>query len=255
MNLATGLIAPSEVNVHKARDVGIEIIKSMFGQNPLTLTIKKSTLVIQIPSSHSGLKKNAEFSATDKLTSTDPQLLFQRALNFANNDPFAVSLEEVLEYELYPVFLTLFDANGFMRSSTKAQLATWLCGEEYAEEYSDELIKDSGRKIVIDGGALLFRVSLKKQEKFCNIIRSYRHHIINMVGSFTRVTIVFDGYLQSSTKDHCHRKRQPVSALAIAFSSENPLSCEKQVFLSNKVNKQNIVNSIGQHLNDHGHWT
>ena len=80
MNLATGLIAPSEVNVHKARDVGIEIIKPMFGQNPLTLTIKKSTLAIQIPSSHSGLKKTAEFSATDKLTSTYPQLLFQRAL-------------------------------------------------------------------------------------------------------------------------------------------------------------------------------
>ena len=141
-------------------------------QNPLTLKIKKSTLAIQIPSSHSGIKKTAKFSATNKLTSTDPQLLFQRALNFANNDTFAVSLEEVLEYELYHVSLPLFDANALVRYSTKAQLATWLCGEEYAEEYSDELLKDSGRQIVLDGGALLYRVSWKKQEKFGNIIRS-----------------------------------------------------------------------------------
>ena len=61
--------------------------------------------------------------------------------------------------------------------------------------------------------------------------------------------VVFDGYLESSTKDHCHLKRSPIQSLSINFEDTNKvLLCKKQVFLSNTVNKQNFVNKLSSSL-------
>lgn len=45
----TGFIAPKEVNIDKALSIGDTILKSMVGHDPLTFTIKKTSLAIQIP--------------------------------------------------------------------------------------------------------------------------------------------------------------------------------------------------------------
>lgn len=152
MNLASGLIGPPEVTVNVAREVGVKIIKSMKGHNPLNLKILKLSLAVQIPSSNSKKVAGANV-ASALITQIDTQLLFQRALNFANDGDSDTSLEEVLEHELFPVSLPIFDKNGFMRSPVQADLATYLIGDE-RKDY-DGMIKETENNVVFDGGALL----------------------------------------------------------------------------------------------------
>ena len=152
MNLASGLIGPPEVTVNVAREVGVKIIKSMKGHNPLNLKILKLSLAVQIPSSNSKKVAGANV-ASALITQIDTQLLFQRALNFANDGDSDTSLEEVLEHELFPVSLPI-----------KADLATYLIGDE-RKDY-DGMIKETENNVVFDGGALLHRVGWDKQSKF-----------------------------------------------------------------------------------------
>ena len=92
--------------------MGLKIVEAMVGENPLTHTIKKKDLAIQIPSK--SVIKVAEFSMG---TYVDPQLLFQRALNFASSGVVNTTLEECLRYEICPISMSLFDENGYMRSA------------------------------------------------------------------------------------------------------------------------------------------
>ena len=55
-NISTGVVAPKEVSVHNTLELGIEIMKKLAETNPLTVTIKKADLAIQMPSKN-GLKK------------------------------------------------------------------------------------------------------------------------------------------------------------------------------------------------------
>lgn len=181
MNLATGHIAPKHVNVHMARDVGISILDSMVGQNPLTLTIKKSPLAVQIPTKYA--VNVAEFNnAGNGVTNVDPQLLFQRALLFAGNEDIETSLEECLSYKLCPVSMPLFDKDGFMRSNNKADLMTWLVEDCILDVDNLDMLKNPDNQVVLDGGALLHRVGWTKTDQFSQIIQNYHGYISNLVG-------------------------------------------------------------------------
>ena len=95
-----------------------------------------------------------------------PQLLFQRALNLASSEEVNFTLHECLSYELYPVTMSIFDNNGFMRQAAKADLAKFLLTENVflSSEEGAELMKHENCVKVLDGGALLHRVQhgLKK---------------------------------------------------------------------------------------------
>ena len=56
-------------------------------------------------------------------------------------------------------------------------------------------------KIVLGGGALLHRVGWTKTDTFDRILHGYNSLIKNMFGN-RPISVVFDGYSQSSTKDH-----------------------------------------------------
>ena len=56
------------------------------------------------------------------------------------------------------------------------------------------------------------------------------------------IDIIFDGYLDSNTKEYCHRKRNPIQSNKIDFSSNMLLYYHKDLFLSNSSNKQSFVN-------------
>ena len=160
-------------------------------------------------------------------TDVDPQLLFQRALNFASSGVVNTTLEECLRYELCPISMSLFDVDGYMRTATKSTLATYLVESCLFEDFPLKTMK-----IVLDGGALLHRVGWTKTDTFDRIVHGYHSYIRNMFGNRRRpISVVFDGYSQSSTKDDCHNKRQPISSLSIEFSLEKKLLCKKPVYL------------------------
>ena len=78
-----------------------------------------------------------------------PQLLFQRALNLASSEEVNVTLHECLSYELYPVAMSIFDNNGFMRQAAKADLAKFLLTENVflSSEEGAELSANETREL------------------------------------------------------------------------------------------------------------
>ena len=52
-NVASGLIAPGNVSIYKAEDIGKKIFGFMEGLRPLTLTLKKTDRFVQIPTVYS----------------------------------------------------------------------------------------------------------------------------------------------------------------------------------------------------------
>ena len=138
---------------------------------------------------------------------------------------------------------SLFDINGFMRASIKSNLAKFLIPDvaKLNSDDGDIMLKRGDKNIVIDGGALLHKVGWSKNTLFSTIIENYVSHIRNTVGNAvekSHVHVVFDGYLLSTTKDHCHLKRCPVKSMTQAVELDQKLLCKKQVFLSNPTNKQ-----------------
>ena len=75
-----------------------------------------------------------------------------------------------------------------------------------------------------------------------------------MVGKSGRTLVVFDGYITSSTKDHCHSKRAPVQSLDHSVSLEKQVLCRKEVVLSNPQNKQEFITALTAALIDAGYY-
>ena len=248
VNIATGMVAPESVSVDKTKEVGGNILRKMEGQNPLKLTIKKSDLAKQIPQKFITDVPSHDYKSSHG--SVDPHLFFQRALSLASADSLSISLDDCLRYELCASAQSLFDENGFMRVGTKSDLAKFLVTENSLvdKEDGDNLRKSGDATIVVDGGALLHRVAWPKGDSVATIIKLYASHVRTLCGSSNTV-VVFDGYLQSTTKDMCHAKRAPIKSLEIQIDDLNkPLLCKKQVFLSNPKNKQRFVDLLARYL-------
>ena len=248
VNIATGMVAPESVSVDKTKEVGGNILRKMEGQNPLKLTIKKADLAKQIPQKFMTEVPSHDYKSGHG--SVDPHLFFQRALSLASADSLSISLDDCLEYELCASAQSLFDVNGFMRVGTKSDLAKFLVTESSLvdKEDGDNLRKSGIATVVVDGGAVLHRVAWPKGDSVAAILKLYASHVRTLCGSSNAV-VVFDGYLQSTTKDMCHAKRAPIKSLEIKIDDLNkPLLCKKQVFLLNPNNKQRFVDLLAGYL-------
>ena len=244
VNIATGLKAPSDCNVHHGLVMGQQILDAMVDKNPLDMKIPKAMLAKQIPD-------KSKIVNQDTGKSVDPQLLFQRALRLANeSEDNGVSLEEVLGHELNAVALSLFDINGFMRSGIKSDLASVLVSVDESVIEKELPQNDPQYVYVIDGGYLLHKIVWVKGDTFQNIINCYPIYLSSL--SSSPVSIIFDGY-ERSTKDHIHSKRQPISSLEIDFTLQSILLSTKQVFLSNVNNKENFIDKLSEILVGYGH--
>ena len=93
------------------------------------------------------------------------------------------------------------------------------------------------------------RVNWPMKTDFMTIIKIYIGFIRKIVGEFSnRVSVVFDGYLIKSTKDHIHQKRYPITSMEILVSPDAQLQCGRDVFLSNPKNKHRFITMLGEEL-------
>ena len=121
-SLATGISSPKSVNVHLAYEIGTKLVTNIAGSNPLTVTVKKADLCIQMPLM-AAVSTSASASTGPPLI--DPNLMFQRAHAQASNSENSISMEECLTYELSPYPMSLFTDTGHMRlPQNKSELAT-----------------------------------------------------------------------------------------------------------------------------------
>ena len=101
-------------------------------------------------------------------------------------------------------------------------------------------------KYVIDGGALLHKISWGKNEPYSTILLRYFTYVDLR---YPKATIVFDGYESPlSTKDTAHQRRSRTVGREVLFSEEMILTTKKEEFLSNKANKSRFIKMLATYL-------
>ena len=89
---------------------------------------------------------------------------------------------------------------------------------------------------VLDGGALLHRIPWNKGSTFSEILKTYSDYVLNK-------------YEVASTMDSTYMRCSKAKlGLVVSFTPDMKLSGTKDLFLSNKTNKQNFVTMLGAEL-------
>ena len=146
-------------------------------------------------------------SKEGKITVPDPDVLFQRLLSSTLLGKDTLTIEEVLEYELCPFPPALFDSPDLLKTANKADLAHAI--EEMVVPVQSTLSScniSTTPHYIIDGGMLLQKLKWSKGTTFAEICEPYVRYLQSI--SRQNVTVVFDGYCTSSTKDMVHRRRK-----------------------------------------------
>lgn len=104
----------------------------------------------------------------------------------------------------------------------------------------------------MDGGMLLHSLTFPwtKGATYGAIADAYVEHvrIIKQGYATPNVTVVFDGYGTSSTKDHAHNVRNPIKSLQVEITRDTIFNSQMKVILSNPSNKQKFVSLIADGL-------
>ena len=112
VSLSTGIVGSSNINCHLAVQVGTEILNRLVGSNFADLKQSRKNKVLSLASMTCTVKINNEAVVVN------PLLIFQRVAIAKKNDEHLVAL---LEFELAPYPLSLFDEGG-MRKTKKSAL-------------------------------------------------------------------------------------------------------------------------------------
>ena len=170
----------------------------------------------------------------------DPQQLFQRLSIIATGGRF----ENPKSLFKYPP--ALFDTSLLPRKANKPALAAtiWTDVKNTSTEVTGNV------HFVLDGGALIHRVSWPRSFTYDAIYSVYVQYVIQRYG---KATVVFDGYQNGpSTKDCTHQRRTSLSTPTVAFDSSMVAKVKKEEFLANKVNKQKFILHLGERLQQSG---
>ena len=127
----------------------------------------------------------------------DPQLLFQRLVIACMNSD---DLGEIFKHEICSYLAALFDTPFTLRAPQKATLADTVWAQLSADGKSGPT---GSVQYVLDGGALLHRVSWPQQVTYQEVGRLYCQYVPWRYGN--QATVVFDGYSSKpSTKSMTH---------------------------------------------------
>ena len=234
-------------------EIGTKLVTNQAGSNPLTVTIKKADLCIQMPL-RAAISTSA-FASTDPPL-IDPNLMFQRAHAQASNLENPISMEECLTYELSPYPMSLFTDTGHMRlPQDKSELAT-----DLIEKYDGLIQADANMDTtVLDGGALMHHVVWGKRKWKKDEPKPLVQDIVKLYvdkakreSSTSSTIIVFDGYQRGSPKDHCRKIRSPTRGLEVDLDMGTPITSQQSVFLSIQDNKSSLIGFVTEALEDPG---
>lgn len=236
-NIVNGTVASENVNVEKAEEVGVKIVKGMVGKMVESYTFKKKHRAITMDS-------KSKMSIDGDEVSIDPLLLFQRLIMVSTHKE---SLHEAFGYELCGYPPALFEKRNVLLKANKPALANAIWDKVGGISKDEEKRIEAGKpSYVLDGGALLHRIPWDTGKTYKDICESYVSH----VKKYGTPVIVFDGYQSGPTpKDGTQARRTGVkSAPSVQFDENMPLQMKKDEFLANKENKQRFIHLLGEHL-------
>ncbi|KAK3750311.1 hypothetical protein QZH41_001771 [Actinostola sp. cb2023] len=233
-NIATGVVAEDGVNCEKAKEVGDSIIKKMAGKYVDEHSFQKKYQVKTLACKTSVHLKDGSIQI-------DPQLLFQRLSVLATSGQYD-NPGSFFEYEMSSYPAALFDTSLLLRKADKPALADALW--KMTESVQTPCLREA--HYVLDGGALIHRVTWPRGTIYNDVCSLYVQYIQRRYGS---PTVVFDGYGNGpSTKDCTHERRGSSCSPPVLFQSDMIVSLKKKDFLANEENKQKFINLLSEKL-------
>lgn len=163
-SISTGMTADPKVNAENAHDIGQTIISKMIGKSVLEHKFKRVDQAIT-------MDIKSAFKVGGDTIFVDPQLFFQRLITIIESCPERFDLKVLFHYELCSIPPSLFEPSGFLRESMKAEFAKTLL------QYDDISHDTKGTSYVIDGGSLLHKIPLAKNESFEQICQRYVDYV------------------------------------------------------------------------------
>ena len=148
-------------------------------------------------------------------------------------------------YELCSYPPALFESPNFLRQAQKSTLADTIWSLTSTSSPEINAPNYNAAQYVLDGGALLQRISWKKGGTYQDVFITSCDYVKKKYG---KAVVVFDGYTDVSTKCMTHQRREKKIGPTVAFTSQMPLTMNKVKFLANKVNKQKFIALLGQEL-------
>jgi hypothetical protein len=238
-SLASGLTARDGdgINCDSAEEVGVSIMKGMDNVAVLDVVLKKANQVRTLLLLQKGItidNKIAHFDATN---------LFNRLTILAERTG---DMSSYFAYELTAVPTALF-SHSMMRKANKSALAK--CISKNTTPVENAAVAAS---YVLDGGALLHRVTWLKTGTYMDTAKHYVQYIANKYGNET--VVIFDGYANGpSTKDHEHQRRSMKSVANVKLDASMSIHTNQQAFLANPVNKSQFITLLSHCLEAVGH--
>ncbi len=186
LNVVNGRVADDTVNVQDALAIGESMVADFKKALPTGFYNPIHSKVVTMEAMKKGVRVGAG-------TVYDMEKLYGRLLVLSQKRD--VSLESMLCFELAPLPPAIFDDYGSMRKGTKSpflhKLAVW------TDEASAPDVQ------VIDGNEILYQISWPKT----GTVRHLHHNFIRAVAKDHRVIVVFDRYIEGSTKTHERLRR------------------------------------------------
>ena len=254
-NLFTGQLADAAVNVERSKQIGTSILKNMNGKVIDCFSFKKDSASKTL-ASKSALKIDGDVIIIDQ------QLMFQRLLFVANRDTDRkynrevdreadreAEREAIFKYEMCSYPPSLFTSQGTLLEADKPALMTHLWDTYITEKPNSMPLHD--KQVVLDGGALLHKISWPKSVTYKSIFEMYVQYVLR---KYKNAIVVFDGYSgEPSTKDSAHARRgSSMTGPDVVLDENNKVCLKKELFLSNYKNKQQFLKMLGVHLSKAG---
>lgn len=227
VSLASGVkFSPEEVNVHKANEIGFEIMKSIEGQDIFTLKIKKKNLVKTFA------QKSGKTKIHGKEVTLTVEKLMSRLFILANDE---AKLKDAFKYELTNMNLALFEENKEMRKVNQNSLFIEL-DKLYEAKTSNILINSDSEHVIIDGNSLINYIKWTKQLTFSDIAQQYVE-VVSL--KYKNATVIFsydNSFTPVKSLKKCDRQMEVREDLRPAMSQSEFLSVQE-----NKINLIEIV--------------
>ncbi len=100
---------------------------------------------------------------------------------------------------------------------------------------------------ILDGGALVQRISWPYAAKCKDICRQYKDYVSKRYGG--EAVLAFDGYEEIFTKDNTYQRRtKGIAGATVAFTEDMNALMKKENILGNKKNKQPFINLLSKEL-------
>ena len=241
-SLASGVTATDGdgINCDDAENAGFLIQEKLNNVCIEVASIKRKDQVKSLDILRPGIKID------DDTIHIDPQILFTRLAALLQREDDII---EKFAYELTPEPASLFK-DGMMRKSAKSILRNHLLMK------IEPSINVTTEVCVVDGGALLHKVSWQQKGIYKNVVDLYINFVKKRYAGFDTVCVVFDGYTDKwSLKSPEHQRRSKTTSANVTISENMKVSSGSKLFLRNEHNKKQFIILLSSGLRRSGYKT